>query len=83
MSSEWMKVMLEEIARKKTEAEQAGVEEQHRARERSRVEQQPRVQARHCADEQRVLGEPQRSDDSSRGGQPEVSARCGTDRARG
>ena len=32
MISEWMKVMLEEISRKKAEAEQARVEEQARAR---------------------------------------------------
>ena len=38
MSSEWMKVMLEEIARKRAEAEQAGVEEQHRADERRRCD---------------------------------------------
>jgi hypothetical protein len=31
MSSEWMRVMLEEIARKKAEAEQARVEERQRA----------------------------------------------------
>ncbi len=30
MISEWMKVMLEEISRKKTEAEQAGAEEERR-----------------------------------------------------
>jgi hypothetical protein len=30
MSSEWMKVMLDEIARKKAEAEQARLEEQAR-----------------------------------------------------
>ncbi|HEY1313408.1 MAG TPA: hypothetical protein VGE92_06015 [Steroidobacteraceae bacterium] len=30
MSSEWLKVMLEEIARKKAEAEQARLEEQAR-----------------------------------------------------
>ena len=34
MISEWMRVMLEEIARKKAEAEQAGAEEQCRAKER-------------------------------------------------
>ena len=33
MISEWMRVMLEEIARKKAEAEQARVEEQQRAKE--------------------------------------------------
>ena len=42
MSSEWMKVMLEEIARKKAEAEQARIEEQARAEEQARVEQRRR-----------------------------------------
>jgi len=42
MISEWMKVMLEEISRKKAEAEQARVEEQARADERARAEQQGR-----------------------------------------
>lgn len=36
MSSEWMKVMLEEIARKKAEAEQSRIEEQRRADDRRR-----------------------------------------------
>ena len=39
MISEWMKVMLEEISRKKAEAEQARAEEQARADERARAEQ--------------------------------------------
>jgi hypothetical protein len=34
MSSEWMKVMLEEIARKKAEAEQAQIELERRREER-------------------------------------------------
>lgn len=34
MTSEWMKVMLEEIERKKLEAEQARVEEDRRVAER-------------------------------------------------
>jgi hypothetical protein len=42
MSSEWMKVMLEEISRKKAEAEQARAEEQARADERARADQQGR-----------------------------------------
>ena len=42
MTSEWMKVMLEEISRKKAEAEQARVEDQTRAEERRREEQQRR-----------------------------------------
>ena len=33
MISEWMKVMLEEISRKKAEAEQARIEEQRRREE--------------------------------------------------
>ena len=37
MISEWMRVMLEEIARKKAEAEQARVEEQQRAKEHGAV----------------------------------------------
>jgi len=41
MSSEWMAVMLEEIARKKAEAEQARIEEQRRLEER-RSEEKPR-----------------------------------------
>jgi hypothetical protein len=42
MISEWMKVMLEEISRKKAEAEQGRIEEQTRVEERVRVEQQGR-----------------------------------------
>jgi len=41
MSSEWMKVMLEEISRKKAEAEQARMEEQARADERARSRNKP------------------------------------------
>jgi hypothetical protein len=40
MISEWMKVMLEEISRKKAEAEQARVDEQTAADER-RTREQP------------------------------------------
>jgi hypothetical protein len=36
MISEWMKVMLEEISRKKAEEEQARIEEQRRIEERRR-----------------------------------------------
>jgi hypothetical protein len=39
MISEWMKVMLEEISRKRTEAQQARVEEQQRIEEQQRREQ--------------------------------------------
>jgi hypothetical protein len=42
MSSEWMKVMLEEIARKKAEAEQARLEERARTEEQGRTEQKRR-----------------------------------------
>jgi hypothetical protein len=42
MISEWMKVMLEEISRKKAEAEQARIEEKTRAEEQVSVEQQRR-----------------------------------------
>jgi len=38
MSSEWMKVMLEEIARKKAEAEQARADEQARIDEQARAD---------------------------------------------
>jgi hypothetical protein len=41
MSSEWMKVMLDEIARKKAESEQARGEEQRRSDERQRALEQP------------------------------------------
>jgi hypothetical protein len=50
MISEWMKVMLEEISRKKAEAEQARLEDQRRAEEQRRSEE-------HCSpDEQRRPG---------------------------
>lgn len=42
MISEWMKVMLEEISRKRSEAQQARIEEQQRSEEQRRVEQQLR-----------------------------------------
>jgi hypothetical protein len=42
MISEWLKVMLEEISRKKAEAEQARIEEQARVEEHARVEQRRR-----------------------------------------
>jgi hypothetical protein len=41
MISEWMKVMLEEISRKKDELEQARMEEQRRIEDRPRVEEPP------------------------------------------
>jgi hypothetical protein len=40
MTSEWMKVMLEEIARKQLEAEQMRTEERTRATETARSEEQ-------------------------------------------
>lgn len=48
MISEWMKVMLEEISRKKAEAEQARTEEQARADERARADQQGRRAGPNC-----------------------------------
>jgi hypothetical protein len=42
MSSEWMKIMLEEIARKKAEQEQIRAEEVMRSEERVRAEEQRR-----------------------------------------
>jgi hypothetical protein len=58
MISEWMKVMLDEISRKKAEAEQARAEEQRRGDEQSRGdEQRHRVEQRR-ADEPAA---PQRS----------------------
>ena len=39
MISEWMKVMLEEISRKKAEAEQARAEDQVRAEEQARADE--------------------------------------------
>ncbi len=40
MISEWMKVMLEEISRKKAEEEQARIEEQRRQHEQRQAESQ-------------------------------------------
>jgi hypothetical protein len=40
MISEWMKVMLEEISRKKAEEEQARIEEQRRQHEQGQEESQ-------------------------------------------
>jgi hypothetical protein len=51
MTSEWMKVMLEEISRKKAEAEQARVEEQSRAEEQARFEEQARVEQQRRRDD--------------------------------
>jgi hypothetical protein len=43
MISEWMKVMLEEISRKKAEAEQARAEEQTRTEEQARADERART----------------------------------------
>ncbi len=52
MSSEWLKVMLEEISRKKAEAEQA------RAEPRSRIDEQPRPDEHTRIDEHTRKDEP-------------------------
>ena len=62
MSSEWMKVMLEEISRKKTETEQGRIEERTRTEERTRVEAQT-----HVEDQARVEQPRRRDDDSAQG----------------
>ena len=56
MISEWMKVMLEEISRKKTEAEQARVEQQTRIEEQARMEKQTRVEQRGRRDDDSAQG---------------------------
>jgi len=56
MSSEWMKVMLEEISRKKAEAEQARIEEQARAEERTRLEKPARVEQKTRRDDDSAQG---------------------------
>ena len=56
MSSEWMNVMLEEIARKKAEAEQARIEEQRRREERRPDEEC------HPDEERRPEAKPRRND---------------------
>jgi hypothetical protein len=48
MISEWMKVMLEEISRKRTDAQQACVEEQRRDEERRRREPGDSNSKRNC-----------------------------------
>ena len=50
MITEWMKVMLEEVSRKKAEAEQARAEEQTRADERRRVV----LESTTCAREKKI-----------------------------
>ena len=56
MISEWMKVMLEEISRKKAEAEQARIEEQARAEERTRLEKPARVEQKTRRDDDSAQG---------------------------
>ena len=51
MMGEWMRVMLEEIARKKAEAEQARAEERQRAEEKRRAEDRQYVGGQHHAAE--------------------------------
>jgi hypothetical protein len=46
MITEWMKVMLEEVSRKKAEAEQARAEEQTRAEEQARADERTRADER-------------------------------------
>lgn len=62
MISEWMKVMLEEISRKKAETEQGRIEERTRTEERIRVEDQT-----HVEDQARVEQPRRRDDDSTQG----------------
>jgi hypothetical protein len=52
MISEWLKVMLEEISRKKTEAEQARIDE------RALIEERERIEGQTAGDEQRRREEP-------------------------
>jgi hypothetical protein len=49
MTSEWMKVMLEEIARKKAEAEQDQLEEQRRQQAGQHVHPEVVLQSDECA----------------------------------
>jgi hypothetical protein len=52
MSSEWLKIMLEEIARKKAEAEQASAEEERRRADQQRGEVV--VESDHCAPRKKI-----------------------------
>jgi hypothetical protein len=57
MITEWMKVMLEEVSRKKAEAEQARAEEQTRADEQqTRADERRRVviESTTCAREKKI-----------------------------
>jgi hypothetical protein len=62
MISEWMKVMLDEISRKRAETEQGRIEERTRTEERTRVEEQT-----HAEDHARVEQPRRRDDDSAQG----------------
>jgi hypothetical protein len=57
MISEWMKVMLEEISRKKAEAEQARLEDQRRAEDQLRSEGQRRPEKHRSHEERCGQGE--------------------------
>ena len=76
MSSEWLKVMLEEISRKKAESEQARAEERLRGDERERTSAPPRP------DEPARKAEPTRQAEQARGDPPVVPSGSGADRAR-
>jgi hypothetical protein len=77
MSSEWMKVMLEEISRKKGESEQARTEERQREDERQRHV----APERH--DEAERKADPTRQAVQVSGDQPAAPSGSGVDRARG
>ncbi len=77
MSSEWMKVMLEEISRKKAESEQARAEELRREDERRRKDEPQRK------DERQRKADPARHVEQVVGDRPAVPAQSGADRARG
>ena len=68
MSSEWMKVMLEEISRKKAESEQARAEEARREEAGQRAEEGLRAQ--------------EGLREQVRGDRPAAPPRSGVDRAR-
>ena len=76
MSSEWLKVMLEEISRKKAESEQARAEERLRGDERELTSAPPRP------DEPARKAEPTGQAEQARGDQPGVPSGSGADRAR-
>ena len=83
MSSEWMKVMLEEISRKKAETEQARAEETLRAEERQREdERQQHVAPERQGEPERKAG-PARQVEQVHGDRPAVPSGSRADRARG